>query len=234
MLVLEDLTVAMGDGTLQADLCAEAGARIAVLGPSGAGKSTLLDAVAGFRAARSGRILWQGRALTTEPPDRRPVSILFQDGNLFPHLTVARNLGLALDRPAADPGQRHRPGSRGARGGRVGRLRRRARRAVGRAAGPRGAGARAAAGAAVLLLDEPFAALGPALEGRDAGAGGPRCGCAGALSLMVTHDPADARAFAQRSSSSTGWPSRPRDRRPAGRSARCAARLSRRPAARGR
>ena len=70
---------------------------VAVIGPSGAGKSTLLAAIAGFFAPASGRILCgTGSDLAALAPGARPLSILFQDQNLFPHLTVAQNLGLGL------------------------------------------------------------------------------------------------------------------------------------------
>ena len=62
----------------------------------GAGKSTLLSVISGFFAQTSGRVLWRGQDLTPVPPGERPVTILFQDQNLFPHLTVAQNLGLGL------------------------------------------------------------------------------------------------------------------------------------------
>jgi thiamine transport system ATP-binding protein len=72
------------------------GERVAVLGASGSGKSTLLSLLAGFLVPEAGRIVWDGTDITHAPPAGRPMSILFQDGNLFPHLTVAQNVGLAL------------------------------------------------------------------------------------------------------------------------------------------
>src|SRR6056297_870165 len=105
MLRLDALRVPMDNGALKADFSLAQGRRVALLGPSGAGKSTLLDAIAGFRMAEAGRISWQGQDLTQAPPERRPVSILFQDSNLFPHLTLERNLGLALHPDGRRPGQ---------------------------------------------------------------------------------------------------------------------------------
>jgi thiamine transport system ATP-binding protein len=69
---------------------------VAVLGASGSGKSTLLSLLAGFLVPEAGRVTWDGADITDRPPASRPMSILFQDGNLFPHLTVAQNVGLAL------------------------------------------------------------------------------------------------------------------------------------------
>ena len=96
MLTLEKLLLVQDDFRLSADWSLPAGARAAVIGPSGAGKSTFLMALAGFLQPASGRILWQGRDLAQVAPGDRPLSILFQDQNLFPHLTVAQNLGLGL------------------------------------------------------------------------------------------------------------------------------------------
>ena len=73
-----------------------AGSRTAVIGPSGAGKSTLLGAIAGFIRPAAGRVLWDGRDLAPLAPGERPISLLFQDNNLFPHLTAAQNVGLGL------------------------------------------------------------------------------------------------------------------------------------------
>lgn len=74
----------------------EQGERLAIIGESGAGKSTLLNLIAGFETAASGQILLNDCDHTQTQPAERPVSMLFQDNNLFPHLTVAQNIGLAL------------------------------------------------------------------------------------------------------------------------------------------
>lgn len=80
-------------------LSVKAGERIAVVGESGAGKSTLLNLIAGFEKAKQGKPaqLWLNQAnhLDTEVA-QHPVSMLFQDNNIFPHLTVEQNIGLAL------------------------------------------------------------------------------------------------------------------------------------------
>lgn len=199
MLTLEQITVAMAGGGLAADLSLGPGRRVAVLGPSGAGKSTLLDVIAGFREASGGRVLWQGQDLTQAPPQARPVSILFQDGNLFPHLTLARNLGLALrpDGRRPDAEARARIARALARVGLEGYDDRRP--------GTLSGGEQSRAGLArvllqarpVLLLDEPFAALGPALKQDMLALVQEVQQDLGALCVMVTHDPADARRFAQ-------------------------------------
>ncbi|HEX8911186.1 MAG TPA: ABC transporter ATP-binding protein [Humisphaera sp.] len=73
-----------------------AGEFLALLGPSGCGKTTLLRAIAGFEAPDAGRILIDGRDVTADPPNRRPVNLVFQHYALFPHLTVERNVMFGL------------------------------------------------------------------------------------------------------------------------------------------
>ena len=78
------------------DLQVAAGERIAIVGPSGAGKSTLLNLIAGFVLPTQGNIWLNGVNHTRSAPYERPVSMLFQENNLFPHLTVQQNLALGL------------------------------------------------------------------------------------------------------------------------------------------
>lgn len=79
------------------DLHIQRGERVAVLGPSGAGKSTLLNIIAGFLLAENGTITLAGQDHSNTAPSQRPVSMLFQENNLFAHLTILQNLGLGLD-----------------------------------------------------------------------------------------------------------------------------------------
>jgi putrescine transport system ATP-binding protein len=72
------------------------GERLALLGESGCGKTTLLRMIAGFERPDSGRILVEGRDITDLPPYERPVNMMFQSYALFPHMTVARNVGFGL------------------------------------------------------------------------------------------------------------------------------------------
>ena len=78
------------------DLQVATGERIAIVGPSGAGKSTLLNLIAGFVLPTQGYIWLNGENHTRSAPYERPVSMLFQENNLFPHLTVQQNLALGL------------------------------------------------------------------------------------------------------------------------------------------
>jgi len=96
MLTLDDLRLTQDGFTLALSGEVAAGDRVAVLGPSGSGKSTLLSLIAGFDWPDAGRVLWEGRDITRAAVADRPVSILFQDGNLFPHLGVFDNVALGL------------------------------------------------------------------------------------------------------------------------------------------
>jgi thiamine transport system ATP-binding protein len=78
------------------EMTASPGEVTAISGPSGAGKSTLLDLIAGFLLPQSGRILLGQVDLVPLPPERRPMSILFQSETLFEHLSAGRNVGLGL------------------------------------------------------------------------------------------------------------------------------------------
>jgi len=197
MLTLERVVIEQGGFRLRADWAIGPGSRVAVIGPSGAGKSTLLAAIAGFIAPVSGRILWRGQDLAPLAPGERPLSILFQDQNLFPHLTVAQNLGLGLRpdlRLSAEERARvqealERTGLAGLGGRRPAQL-------------SGGQASRAALARALLrrrpllLLDEPFAALGPALKAEMLDLVAGVAAEARSSVLLVTHDPDDARRLA--------------------------------------
>ena len=68
-----------------------------MLGPSGAGKTMLLETIAGLRPQHCGRVRLAGADLTTAPPERRRIGLVFQDAALFPHLTVRDNVRSALE-----------------------------------------------------------------------------------------------------------------------------------------
>jgi iron(III) transport system ATP-binding protein len=89
-----------------ADLCVERGEFVALLGPSGCGKTTLLRLIAGFERPDAGTVAIDGRQVagtTWVPPERRHVGMVFQDYALFPHLSVAENVGFGLDRAGRAP-----------------------------------------------------------------------------------------------------------------------------------
>ena len=78
------------------DLQIQAQEKIAIIGESGAGKSTLLNLIAGFEYADSGEIWLNDENHTKTAPFERPVSMLFQENNLFTHLSVEENIALGL------------------------------------------------------------------------------------------------------------------------------------------
>ena len=179
------------------DLDVPAGRVIALLGPSGCGKTTLLRLIAGFDAADQGRIVLDGRVLEGPgahlPAERRRIGYVPQEGTLFPHLTVAGNVGFGLTRAQRRDGlvtealaltelaglDRRYPHQLS--GGQQQRT------ALARALAPR---------PALVLLDEPFSGLDLALR---------RAVCADvvavlrrqrATAILVTHDPQEAFASA--------------------------------------
>ncbi len=199
MLHLDHLRLVYPGFELTADWSAEPGERLAIIGPSGAGKSTLLLAIAGFLVPQSGSIRWAGRDLGPLPPGQRPVSMLFQDQNLFPHLTLAQNLGLALSpRLRLDAAQLAQVDQVLARLGLAGMGARRPGDLSGGQQGRAALGRVLLQGRPILLLDEPFAALGPALKADLLDLVRDLTSEAQILTLLVSHDPADARRFAER------------------------------------
>lgn len=194
MLRLEAVHIQQGDFDLRADFTVPDGARVAIIGPSGGGKSTLLGAMAGFVPVAAGRMMWCDSNITSVRPDARPVAMLFQDNNLFPHLTITQNVGLGL-RPdlrldGADRKQvsvaLNRVGLSGAEARRPGEL----------SGGQQGRAALARVlvqRKPLILLDEPFAALGPALKSEMLDLVAELVDETAATLLMVSHAPEDAR-----------------------------------------
>jgi iron(III) transport system ATP-binding protein len=176
-----------------AGLRVEHGSLVALLGPSGSGKTTLLRMIAGFERPDAGSVSIGGRVVAGPAdwvePERRRIGMVFQQGALFPHLTVAGNVGFgaARDERVGETlelvglGGRARAYPHELSGGE------RQRVALARAL---------AADPEVILLDEPFAALDAGLREslREEVAGILRR--AGASALLVTHDQAEALSLA--------------------------------------
>lgn len=197
-LELNDILLEQGDFQLAADMHLPAQGRVAIIGPSGAGKSTLLALIAGFLAPTRGALIWNGKDITKAPPAERPVAMLFQDGNLFPHLSVYENAALGVN-PKLKLSAEERAGVLRALE-RVGLGGMEARKPAQLSGGQqsRAALARALVQARPLLvLDEPFAALGPALKAEMLELVEEIAAERGALVLMVSHDPSDAKCFAR-------------------------------------
>ncbi|AWK13904.1 thiamine ABC transporter ATP-binding protein ThiQ [Candidatus Fukatsuia symbiotica] len=96
MITLKKITYLYERLPIKFDLQVQSGERIAILGPSGAGKSSLLNLIAGFLTPTDGNILLNYQDHSTTPAAKRPVSMLFQENNLFSHLTVKENIALGL------------------------------------------------------------------------------------------------------------------------------------------
>jgi len=79
------------------DLEINEGEFFTLLGPSGCGKSTILRMIAGLEEPDSGRIRFEGRDVTLDPPNKRGIGMVFQNYALFPHLSVAQNVAFGLE-----------------------------------------------------------------------------------------------------------------------------------------
>ena len=97
MITLDNVEYRYEQVTMAYTLSVEAGSMVSIIGPSGAGKSTLLNLIAGFDKPLAGRVLIEGVDMAGRPPADRPITMLFQDHNLFGHLSVRRNVGLGID-----------------------------------------------------------------------------------------------------------------------------------------
>ncbi len=197
MLNLNDVTWLYQQLPMRFTFAIPAGQRIAILGPSGAGKSTLLSLIAGFLAPASGSIWLNGEDHTYTPPSRRPVSMLFQENNLFGHLTVAQNIGLGIDpRLKLNDSQRQQLETIAAQMGIADLL---ARKPDALSGGQRQRVALARClvrQQPILLLDEPFSALDPALRQEMLALVDEICQQKNLTLVMVSHSLEDAQRIA--------------------------------------
>jgi len=185
--------VAEAGPTMQFNLGVAAGEILSLIGPSGSGKSTLLNLIAGFLAPSAGQILLDGIAIEASSVASRPVSIVFQQHNLFPHLDLYTNVALgvdpslrlsreqadavaaALDQLGLSDLQRRKPGElSGGQRQRVALARVLVRKRR------------------ILLLDEAFAALGPALRAELIEVVKKLVQDNNMAALLVSHQPRDA------------------------------------------
>jgi thiamine transport system ATP-binding protein len=182
------------------DLTVERGAFLALIGPSGAGKSTLLNLIAGFERPEAGSIRLFGQEVTGLPPARRPVTTVFQDNNLFDHLDCGTNVRLGLLPGSIKSASAHVAATQALAQVDLEGFGTRPVRDLSGGQRQRVALARALVRAPtcpLLLLDEPFAALGPAqrremldlIEGLRQ--------THGLTVILVSHHPDEARHAAQ-------------------------------------
>jgi len=196
---LRNLVFSYDETRMEFDLSVPASSVIAIMGPSGSGKTTLLNLIAGFEKPGCGKVLIDGGDVTGLEPAERPVSMVFQENNLFAHLTVEDNVGLgrspSLRLTDADRADIARAlGQTGLAG--------KERRLPSELSG--GERQRVALSRVlvrdrpVLLLDEPFASLGPALRREMLALVRQLHFDHGMTILMVTHHPEDAQLIADR------------------------------------
>jgi thiamine transport system ATP-binding protein len=199
MIRLEAVAFRYEDMAMNFDLQVSKGELVGIIGPSGAGKSTLLSLIAGFDLPVSGRISIVGADMRGMTPDQRPVSMIFQDHNSFAHLDVWTNVALGISPDLKlDAKQRVRVDEALAR---VGLADFKSRKPTELSGGERQRIAIARAlvrDKPVLLLDEPFTALGPALRREMLDLIKEIQKERQLTILMVTHQPEDAEYAASR------------------------------------
>jgi thiamine transport system ATP-binding protein len=193
---LDGVAFSYGATSMQFGLAVEASSMVAVMGPSGSGKSTLLNLIAGFEKPSRGEIRIGDTEVTKLAPSQRPVSMVFQENNLFAHLTVEQNVGLgrspSLKLSAEDSADALAQTGLAGKGKRLpaelsgGERQRVALSRVLVRDRP------------ILLLDEPFASLGPALRREMLGLVRDLHARHAMTVIMVTHHPDDAQALADR------------------------------------
>lgn len=200
---LKDISHRFGHHRVLSDvsLALEAGEILCVIGASGSGKSTLLRIIAGLEPLQQGELLFDGKLMAAPnycpPPEQRPVGLVFQDHALFPHLTVAENVGFGLEHldstsrsqevadqlasvGLADLGQRYPHTLSGGQQQRIALIRALATRP------------------GVMLLDEPFASVDTPLRRQLREDARLRLKSSATATVMVTHDPEEAMAMADK------------------------------------
>ncbi|MDX9994627.1 MAG: ABC transporter ATP-binding protein [Rhodocyclaceae bacterium] len=211
LLVLDHVSHAYGDHPVVADLTLSLGEGEigCLLGASGCGKTTVLRLIAGFETPGDGRILLRDEVVAAPgrnvPPEKRRIGMVFQDYALFPHLSVAGNIGFGLDKKSAAAGRPDRPSSAVGRveellalvglSGQGGKFPhelsggQQQRVALARALAPR---------PHLLLLDEPFSNLDVELRERLSLEVRDILKATGTAAILVTHDQHEAFAVADK------------------------------------
>jgi thiamine transport system ATP-binding protein len=194
---MRDVRLMLGGHAFHFDCSLPAGRITAVTGPSGAGKSTFLNLLAGFETATSGRIVMNGHDVTAVYPSDRPVSLVFQDNNLFAHLDIFTNVGLGIHPALKLSADDRRRISEALQKVGLGGFEKRLPGTLSGGERQRAAFARALVRKrTVLLLDEPFAALDPGLRNEMAELLIGMQRETGSTVVIVSHDPDEVRRIA--------------------------------------
>ena len=181
------------------DLAVTPGDVLAVVGPSGSGKTTLLRLLTGLLTPDAGTIHIGGRDVTQEPPERRPVAMVFQGLALFPHLTVRDNIGFGLRIRRTPSGERHRRVAEVAAKLRLDHLLDRLPNALSGGERQRTALGRALVRDPLLFcLDEPLASLDPVLRSETRREMREILRVDGRCAVYVTHDQSEAMTIGDR------------------------------------
>jgi thiamine transport system ATP-binding protein len=209
MLEIKDVTFSyapppIASNILCFDLTVKAHSITVIEGMSGIGKSTLLHLIAGFLTPLSGDILWQGQSICGLLPAERPVSMLFQNDNLFPHLDVWTNIAIGLAANIRNSTESREMMEQSLSDLGIQGMNKRLISTLSGGQQQRVALARALARSRIspsdqtprrslLLLDEPFSALDPETKAECLDQVKQMVARDGLTALMVTHDPADAK-----------------------------------------
>ena len=181
------------------DLHIKMGERVAMVGASGAGKSTLLNLIAGFEYADSGENWLNGKNHSKNPPHLRPVSMLFQENNLFMHLTVQQNIALGLQPNLKLNPQQNEQVKQVADAVGLGEFLTRLPTQLSGGQKQRVALARCLLrDQPILLLDEPFSALDPSLRQEMLQLLQQLCVQKNLTVLLVTHQPDELQGYVDR------------------------------------
>jgi thiamine transport system ATP-binding protein len=195
---LKEIRLTLGASRFHFEGLIRGGRITAVIGPSGSGKTTLLNTVAGYNQPDSGKLVFDGESMAAKHPAQRPVSMIFQEHNLFGHLDLFTNVGLGIH-PALklNKDARLAVSAALARVG-LGGMERRKPATLSGGEKQRAAFARALVrNKPVLLMDEPFAALDPGLRLTMASLLRDLHHETTSTVLIVTHDPDEVRRLAQ-------------------------------------
>ena len=203
---IEQLRVHRGNFHLyDINLSVEKGEFFSLIGPTGAGKTVLLEAITGLIPVKHGNIFIEGRQVTRLPPEKRGISIVYQDQALFPHLTVLDNITYGLHFHKIDPKERKRRLHTLVEALNIGHLEKRLPIHLSGGELQRVALARALmVHPSVLLLDEPLSALDPRFKEEIRKGLKELHQSSGTTFLMVTHDFTDVLSLSDRGAVMSG------------------------------